>query len=116
MNAFETAFHMGHSKAVIIGTDCPAIGPNIVGEALSRLEYNQAVIGPSLDGGYYLLALKEVYPELFLEMEWSNERVLEESLQRAENLGIKTSLLESLRDIDHASDLDHYPEFKVLSE
>jgi glycosyltransferase A (GT-A) superfamily protein (DUF2064 family) len=69
-----------------------------------------------LDGGYYLLALKEVYPELFLEMEWSNESVLEESLRRARNLGLQISLLESLRDIDHASDLNHYPEFKVLSE
>ncbi len=90
----------------LVGTDTPALGVTRIEEAFHRLEEGvEVVLGPSLDGGYYLVGLREPRPELFAEMRWSTPTVLDETLARARRLGIVPHLLPPLNDIDRVEDL-----------
>ncbi len=106
-NAFGLAFADGYQAAVIIGTDSPDLPLSFIEAAFRELEQSSvdAVYGPSEDGGYYLLGLKRVYAELFRDIPWSSDGVLEKSLARAERAGIRTTLLPSWYDVDTAADL-----------
>jgi len=70
------------------------------------LDQNIAVLGPAFDGGYYLLGLNSLIPDLFFNKEWSSERVAEQTMDDFVRLGISFDLLEELNDIDDASDLE----------
>lgn len=102
--AFETIFGMAYKKAILIGTDCPEISPEILGAALDSLQNNEAVIGPALDGGYYLVGLKSTQPHLFEHMPWSTENVFPMTLQKLNQLKIAHFLLPALSDIDTEED------------
>ena len=104
-NAFQEVLALGYQKAIIIGTDCPEIHAGILNQAAMELENNELVIGPAEDGGYYLLGMKSLQRELFEEVAWSTESVLKQTLEKAESIGLKVSLLESLNDIDTEEDL-----------
>ena len=104
-NAFQEVLALGYQKAIIIGTDCPEIHAGILNQAAVELKNNELVIGPAEDGGYYLLGMKTLQKELFEEVQWSTESVLKQTLEKAETLGLKVSLLESLNDIDTEEDL-----------
>lgn len=105
-NAFETMLGR-YERVAIIGTDLPDMSSEIVSGALRGLDEADMVLGPSLDGGYYLMALKRPYRELFADIEWSTPEVFGETMRRAEGLGLKSRLLETRRDIDTAEDLRH---------
>lgn len=111
MHAFEMAFSQKHEKVVLIGGDCPEITPEILESAFEKLNGNDLVLGPSQDGGYYLIGLKKPEPKLFENMQWSHERVLEETIQRAKTLRLKVAFMPVLRDIDHLADLNAFPSF-----
>ena len=98
--AFEEA-----GRAVVIGTDTPAVGAATVARALAALDTADVVLGPSRDGGYYLLALREPRPELFEGIEWSTESVLAETVARAGGAGLRVTFLEVETDVDTAADL-----------
>lgn len=100
-------------KAIIIGSDCPEISSEIIESALRRLDLADVVIGPTHDGGYYLLGMKEPHPELFADMEWSTESVFEETINRIQAKGLLYTLLPTLSDMDNIDDLNKFPEFKV---
>ncbi len=106
-NAFGLAFAEGYQAAVIIGTDSPDLPLSFIAAAFRKLEQTSvdAVYGPSEDGGYYLLGLKRFYDELFRDIPWSSDGVLEKSLARAVGAGIRTDLLPSWYDVDTAADL-----------
>ncbi len=106
-NAFLEAFGRGYRQVAIIGTDSPDLPAAYVEEAFAKLadEHVQAVFGPSLDGGYYLLGLKQLHGELFRNIAWSSSTVLGESLAAAERLGISAALLPPWYDVDTAADL-----------
>jgi len=104
-SAFKTVFALGSRKAVIIGTDCPAVTNATIDTAFEALYDHDLVIGPAEDGGYYLLGLKAPRPALFSRIEWGGERVLEETLDRAVRDGLLTAQLETLPDIDTYDDL-----------
>ncbi|GMQ23550.1 TIGR04282 family arsenosugar biosynthesis glycosyltransferase [Algoriphagus sp. oki45] len=104
-NAFHEVIAMGYSKAIIIGTDCPELSTEILLEAESKLETNEVVIGPAEDGGYYLLGLKSLHPELFRSIAWSTGSVLKETLGRARAFRLKSELLVQLSDLDTEEDL-----------
>ncbi|MBK9106996.1 MAG: TIGR04282 family arsenosugar biosynthesis glycosyltransferase [Saprospiraceae bacterium] len=97
-----------HPKAIIIGSDCPYLQLNDFLEAEKKLESRDLVIGPAGDGGYYLLALRHPYRELFDGVPWSKSEVLKTSLQIAGKLGLKTSFLRTLWDIDLPDDWTIY--------
>lgn len=103
-NAFETIFGMGYKKAILIGTDCPEISPEILESALDALQKNEAVIGPALDGGYYLVGMNKAQPHLFEDMPWSTENVFSLTLQKLNQLNIAYWLLPALSDIDTEED------------
>ena len=92
-------------KVCIVGTDIPGIGADTVSEAFRALEENDVVVGPATDGGYYLLALRSPMAELFRDVPWSTDAVLEITLERAAEIGASVKLLEPKNDVDAASDV-----------
>lgn len=106
LSAFESIFSSGAKSAVIIGTDCTDVNANMIEESFQELREYDAVLGPAQDGGYYLLGLNSLIPELFQEIGWSTEYVLEQTISRLNKLGLNYKLRETLRDIDNLNDLN----------
>lgn len=88
-----------YDKMVVIGADLPDLTQTDINEAFNALENNDVVFGPTDDGGYYLVALKQAHP-IFDNIEWSTEVVLQQSLQLVEKKGLKYHLLRKRQDID----------------
>lgn len=109
MNAFEKAFENGAGSVVIIGSDCPAISKKHLDGAFYMLKTSEVVIGPSADGGYYLLGMKRFIPDLFSGINWSTPKVLEQTKEIVSNKNLSCSELEQLNDIDTAEDLESDP-------
>jgi rSAM/selenodomain-associated transferase 2 len=91
---------------VIVGTDCPGLSSAVAEDALGRLSENDLVLGPAADGGYYLIGLRREVPQLFSDIPWGTGEVLEATLQKARELKMSVSLLQTLRDVDLPEDLD----------
>ncbi len=108
LHAFELAFRGGASRAVIIGTDVPDLRRDIVARAFQLLDAVELVIGPSTDGGYYLLGMKPPLKELFDGIAWSTDGVLQQTISKAEALRLSYTLLEELMDIDTLEDYQTY--------
>lgn len=106
-NAFEEVFQKCN-KVIIIGSDCAQLKPDHIKSAIEALESNNVVIGPSLDGGYYLLGMDNFYPTLFQNIEWSTDSVLNKTLEIAKSKEFKVNQLEPLSDIDFIEDWDNY--------
>lgn len=97
---------MGYGARVIIGTDAPDLPLDYLLQAFQRLEAGaDAVFGPATDGGYYLVALRDSYAQLFTDIPWSSELVLETSIKRAQSSGFTASLLPTWYDVDSFEDL-----------
>jgi uncharacterized protein len=103
--AFRESFRTGKQKAVIIGIDCLELTAEILRSAFAALDQTDGVIGPAEDGGYYLLGMRRLIPELFQAMPWSCDRVFELTYQRLEDLRLTCSLLPTLQDLDRPEDL-----------
>jgi uncharacterized protein len=106
-DAFEGALPAAGrtSRCVLIGTDCPAQTVQDLEQAADALRSHDAVLQPADDGGYVLVGLRRPRPELFDQIDWGGPRVTEQTLQRAESLGLALHLLRTLPDLDSASDL-----------
>lgn len=105
--AFEDLFRLGAEAVVIVGSDLPDLPPSIVRRAIGALERpgDRVVIGPALDGGYYLVGLKAPHRSLFAGIDWSTPAVLGQTLDRARTLGLQVELLPPWADVDDPSDL-----------
>ncbi len=105
--AVARGFAAGFSRVLLRGSDTPDLPGAILLEAKEILEADQAevVLGPASDGGYYLVGLKTLYPELFQGLPWSGSMVLAETLRRARRLSLRVHLLNSWPDIDTYADL-----------
>jgi rSAM/selenodomain-associated transferase 1 len=104
-NAFRKCFAMGYREVMVIGTDTPWMGVERVRRAFVELRTNDVVIGPAEDGGYYLLGLRKMEPEIFRRIPWSTERVLELTLKVIEREKLKDKLLRRDFDLDRPEDL-----------
>jgi len=106
-NAFNRCFLEGFRSAVIIGSDSPDLPHQIIKEAFHALEKNDAVIGPSYDGGYYLIGFRrEAFsPKAFSGMAWSTDSVFEKTMQILQDAGIHIHVLPAWRDIDRPEDI-----------
>lgn len=104
-NSFKKIFELGADRGIIIGTDIPDLNSKIINEAIISLDKTDIVIGPSLDGGYYLLGMKNFYPSIFEEITYSTDQVLKRTLQKIESLNVNVSSLITLQDIDTEGDL-----------
>jgi len=102
--AFNTEFET-KDRVCIIGTDCIELSAELIEISFLKLKEYDLVIGPAMDGGYYLLGTKNNYIELFENMEWSVPSVLDITLDRASQLNLSVYLLPTLRDVDTLEDL-----------
>ena len=102
--AVADAFSEGMKKVLLLGTDCPEFALADLDEAWAALEANDVVIGPALDGGYWLLGLTRFIPELFRNIPWSTDRVSEMTIRRSREAGLKVVELRRLRDVDTLED------------
>ena len=105
--AFHTVFKE-NEKVVIIGSDCASLTPKIVQTAFDKLDEHPFVIGPAMDGGYYLLGMNQFSPEVFRDIEWSTDSVFPTTIERIEGLGKTYHLLPTLSDIDYEEDWVKY--------
>ncbi|SMO33701.1 hypothetical protein SAMN06265218_10187 [Fodinibius sediminis] len=104
-SAFQEAFDNGFEKVVIIGSDCAEMTPGLLREAFQLLEKKDVVIGPSRDGGYYLLGMANFYPGLFEDKKWSTPAVGEQTIRQLQEMQVSHALLPVRNDIDTAQDL-----------
>ena len=106
-NGFTEALAMNFKRVVLIGSDIPGLPLAFIEEAFRSLEEKDAVIGPSLDGGYYLIGFKDkkFSPQAFKGIPWSTERVFEETMKILKREGLMVHTLQPRRDIDTIEDL-----------
>lgn len=109
-NAFSELLAMGYEKVVIIGSDLLDLNADLINEAYTQLESNDVVIGPALDGGYYLLGMKTLISDVFINKAWGTDTVLNNTLLDLQNH--KIHLLKELNDIDTFEDMQHYEQLK----
>lgn len=109
-NAFVELLEMGYEKVAIIGSDLLDLDAEIVNDAFAQLDFNDVVIGPALDGGYYLLGMKNLYHQLFENKDWGTSSVLQSTLKDLQNSTVH--LLKELNDIDTFEDMEPYEQLK----
>jgi rSAM/selenodomain-associated transferase 1 len=125
-NAFNKVFNLGAKKAVIVGTDVPDISNNLIVSSFLLLDEKDFVIGPSTDGGYYLLGMKSLDCNLFSGISWSTGEVLNKTINRIAENNFSFIKLAQLHDIDdersiklwmkqHGKDYDN-PVFKFVKD
>ena len=104
---FEKLFRGGYRNIVLIGSDLAAVPLRFFDQAYRFLESRQqrVVLGPSRDGGYYLIGCNQPTPELFSEMSWSHDAVLTQTLAKLDGLKIAHELLPGWLDVDTPDDL-----------
>jgi rSAM/selenodomain-associated transferase 1 len=112
-SAFEEAFQDGYDSVCIIGSDCYALDEKVIEKAFKSLENKDAVLGPSNDGGYYLLGMKQLHNQLFVNKEWSTESVASDTINDFRNLKLSFDLLDELTDIDNEEDLRSVPDITI---
>ncbi len=108
--AFEQTFAGGADTAILIGSDIPGITEDLLFQAFSGLSAGKVVIGPSRDGGYYLIGLtanvaKILLPLLFDRMPWSTPHLFKDTMDRLTDAGFEVATLLTLSDIDLPEDL-----------
>lgn len=103
--SFEEIFAAGYNKVCIIGSDCLALTPDIIIDAFESLERHDVVVGPAIDGGYYLIGLKDGVKPLFHDIEWSTAAVFDQTMENVAAHQLKYFLLPVLSDVDTIDDL-----------
>lgn len=105
--ATETMLDLGHATACVLNSDSPTLPSALLAEMYAALEApgDRAVLGPSTDGGYYLLALKGRHRGMFEDVAWSTERVAAQTLERAGDVGLEVVTLPDWYDVDDAEAL-----------
>lgn len=106
-NAISEVLQREYSRVILIGSDIPGLQPCDISEAFETLEESDIVLGPTLDGGYYLVGMKSPSAQIFDDsLKWGNKTVLEGTLDIANKLGLETGLAAKYRDIDTRDDLE----------
>jgi uncharacterized protein len=113
-NSFKEVFKEGYHNTCIVGSDCPGITTEIIEQAFQLLQTSELVIGPAIDGGYYLLAIKKMHPELFDNINWSTSAVLQQTLDACRLLRLSVAMLPELADIDDETDLAALENFGTI--
>ncbi|MDQ3163798.1 MAG: TIGR04282 family arsenosugar biosynthesis glycosyltransferase [Actinomycetota bacterium] len=102
---FRDAAARGEERVVLIASDSPQIRAEVVAEAFARLERNELVLGPVLDGGYYLIGMRG-WHDVFASLRMSTDTVLSELVGNARRTGLAVTLLEPTYDVDELADLE----------
>jgi hypothetical protein len=106
-NAFNTVFSQGISSAILTGSDSPDLPSLIIDEALTSLRDHDAVMGPSNDGGYYLIGFRTdtFLPQAFDGITWSTSEVFMQTMDVLMKGGLRVHILPAWRDVDTFDDL-----------
>jgi uncharacterized protein len=100
-------FAAGHASAVVLNSDSPTLPTSLLVETAEMLSRpgDRAVLGPSTDGGYFLLGIKRAHRRLFDDIDWSTERVAGQTLARAQEIGLDVHCLPAWYDVDDSQAL-----------
>ncbi len=101
----QAAFDDGCERVAVIGSDIPHMESVWLDHAFASLDDHDVALGPTLDGGYYLLALRTPEPRLFEDIDWSSGRELGQTRSRASQLGLRVKDVQEAFDIDDLADL-----------
>ena len=104
-SAFQESFEAGIDSIVLIGIDCPDLNAQLMVQAFQALDRHDLVLGPARDGGYYLIGLRRLVPELFIGISWSTNEVLQQTQKIIQRLELAVAYLPLLSDIDRPEDL-----------
>jgi len=106
-NGFCYAFTEGFRRVILVGSDSPDLPSDFLRNAITELQTHDVVIGPSSDGGYYLIGFRDdtFLPSVFDGISWSSSTVFQETIEKAKNAGRSLSLLPAWSDVDIVSDL-----------
>lgn len=104
-HTFTDLFAKGYKQVILVGTDVPTLPLSVYQEAFAILGRSDVVLGPALDGGYYLIGLTQPTEQLFTGVPWSTDQVLAVTQQQAETLGLSVGLTTAWRDVDTIADL-----------
>lgn len=102
---FDQLFAAGAHRVVVIGSDCPTLPAEIIQQAFVALHENPVVLGPSDDGGYYLIGASQRIPAVFTGIEWSTCRVWQQTITCLDKQRIPFVTLPRFADVDEVSDL-----------
>lgn len=102
---FDSGGKEGDCRVVLIGSDTPALPVSNVNHAFKLLHHNDVVLGPSFDGGYYLIGCRNETPDIFSGIDWSTPAVLEQTTARLNQIGCRYALLDKHNDVDELDDL-----------
>lgn len=108
LNAFKNGFNSGYKKVLIIGSDLYDLSAKNIEKAFKELDSKDVVIGPAIDGGYYLLGMNSLQENVFKNKDWGTETVRKDTLQ--DLFDKKVKLLEFKNDIDIYEDIVNIPE------
>ncbi|MBU3129903.1 TIGR04282 family arsenosugar biosynthesis glycosyltransferase [Clostridium tagluense] len=119
-NSIQKLLNKGYSKVILIGSDIPSLQSEDIKKAYEELEDKDICIGPTNDGGYYLVGMKKRCRDIFSSnLKWGYKSVFEATVSIANNLGLKVGLVAKLSDIDEKEDIEDFmkriqkEEFKV---
>ena len=109
-NAFQNGFEAGYRQIILIGSDVYDLATEDLQRAFDMLKDNEAVIGPAEDGGYYLLGMRKMIPELFRDKDWGTSTVLRDTLKDLSHLSV--GKLPARNDVDLYEDIKNIPAFR----
>lgn len=112
-SGFRDSFQGGDRKVIAIGSDCPYLTPGDLQSALNLLDSYDCVIGPALDGGYYLIGLRSFQPALFSNISWGSADVFQQTITNMKQLGLTWAELRPLADIDRPADLALWLQYQL---
>ncbi|MBU1318426.1 MAG: TIGR04282 family arsenosugar biosynthesis glycosyltransferase [candidate division Zixibacteria bacterium] len=98
----------GARKAMLIGSDAPELTADIIKDANNLLGSHDLVLGPCVNGGYYLIGMRKVVPDLFFNIDWRSNDVLNATMETAGKKKLNVGLLPELRDLDTIDDLNYF--------
>ena len=94
------SLNSGAERVILIGTDIPSLPSNNLTQAFDALKDNDVVLGPSTDGGYYLIGVKADHPGLFKDIEWTTSTVFASTTRRIQRAGLRLALVPPWYDVD----------------
>lgn len=115
-SSLSVAFARGSQRVVTIGTDCPGVTAELLATAFHQLHEYDLVLGPAIDGGYYLIGVSRLIAELFNGISWGSHEVLQQTQAIAQKLNLSVALLPALADVDRPEDLVVWEQIQTRGE
>lgn len=103
--AIRWGLAQGYEGVLVVGSDLPTLPASVFHEAVNRLADCDVVLGPTPDGGYYLVAAKADYPEIFQNITWGTNNVFATTIAQIKQMNLKPAVLRPWNDVDTVADL-----------